>query len=125
MARQELLPGEKPCDAQSYILRRRADRAYASCEAWIDLTQFPVLLEIEPQSRGGAERPGEHDRHLSRHAPAATANLIDPRDVRVEVSRQAHLRDAALVQHLLKDVTGVDGNGEVYEHSAILQPKRL
>ena len=63
----------------------------------------------------------EQDGHLRGDAAAAPANLVDAGDVRREVAGQPYLGDAPIVDHLLKDLTGMNGdwtNREVFAHRA-------
>lgn len=92
-------------------------------ESAVHLTQFPILLKIHPQARRGAEGFGEQHGHRRGNAASASADLVDPCHIRAQMSGEVRLGDAALSEHLLKDVSGVDGDGKVgwvFGHKHIL-----
>ena len=79
----------------------------------VDLAEFPVLLEVEPEARRRAEGFGEHQCHLRGNATAATADFVDARDISVEMSGESHLRNVPLVEHFLENISGVNGDWKI------------
>ena len=82
-------------------------------QSGVDLAQFPVLLEVQPERRRSAEGPAQQDGHSRRHAAPPATDLVDPRDVGLQMPRQSGLGNPPLIQHFLEDLAGVDRDWKI------------